>query len=451
MALRVAWRSHSTVRAAASDSTTALMLIRALRHSNRNTPRIRSSSRAPSSRAVLRLPRAASRKLAGRNSELSTSTPAMPGARPAIASSTSAVTSRVLAPGNFSTTSSSPGPSPKTASPISGWWSSTTLVTSPRRSARPSSSVSATATLARSPGVTMGRTWRMPRRWLGVSTNPPVPGVEASRKVRGDTARALPAVSTTWLRVMPCSRSRSGSAWTWSWRSRWPQMATFATPGTPIRWGRMVQRASTDSSIGVSFSDDSPIIMTRLVDDSGWSICGGLDTWGRAWAWMSRSWTTWRALSGSVPGSKIISIRDSPGTDSERMVSSQATPLSRSCSRGTVMSCSTSAGDSPRASVWTSTVGGVNSGRASTGMSRSWVAPNTSRAAASTITTPRDRRLHPMIQPITAASRRVAYRGGGTSPNHSASGPANGMDARPTTSGCGNRRVRPTRDSVTSG
>jgi hypothetical protein len=243
----------------------------------------------------------------------------------------------------------------------------------------------------------MGRTWRIPSRWLGVSMNPPVPGVEASRKVKGDTHRALPVVSTTWLRVTPCSRSRSGSACTWSWRSRWPQMATLATPGTPINRGRIVQRASTDSSIGDSSLDDSPTIMTRLVDDRGWSICGGLDTWGRACAWVRRSCTTWRACSRSVPGSKISSIRDSPGIDSERIVSSQATPLSRSCSSGTVMSCSTSAVDSPSASVWISTVGGENSGRTSTGRSRSWVAPSTSSAAASTSTTPRDLRLDPTI------------------------------------------------------
>ena len=166
--------------------------------------------------------------------------------------------------------------------------------------------------------------------------------------------------------------------------------------------------------------------MTRLVDDSGWSICGGLDTLGRACAWMRRSCTTWRARSRSVPGSKIISIRDSPGTDSERIASSQATPLSRSCSRGTVMSCSTSAADSPSASVWTSTVGGVNSGSTSTGMSRSCVAPSTSRAAANTTTTPRDRRLHPTIQPTTAAAppsrRKSLHRGGGISPSCSVSG-----------------------------
>ena len=51
-------------------------------------------------------------------------------------------------------------------------------------------------------------------------------------------------------------------------------------------------------------------------------------------ACVSRSFTTWRARPSSVPGSKIISIRDRPGTDSERMTSRNATPLSRSCSSG---------------------------------------------------------------------------------------------------------------------
>ena len=46
-----------------------------------------------------------------------------PGRRFSSASSTPSVTSSVLAPGNFSTTSSRPSPSPTTASPISGWWS----------------------------------------------------------------------------------------------------------------------------------------------------------------------------------------------------------------------------------------------------------------------------------------------------------------------------------------
>ncbi len=56
----------------------------------------------------------------------------------------------------------------------------------------------------------------------------------------------------------------------------------------------------------------------------------------------------------SVPGSKTIVIDDRLGTDSERMTSTPWTPLSRSASRGTVMSCSTSWADRPSASVWTS-------------------------------------------------------------------------------------------------
>ena len=35
--------------------------------------------------------------------------------------------------------------------------------------------------------------------------------------------------------------------------------------------------------------------MVRLVDDTGCSICGGFDTWGRAKAWARRSCTACRA------------------------------------------------------------------------------------------------------------------------------------------------------------
>ena len=43
---------------------------------------------------------------------------------------------------------------------------------------------------------------------------PPVPGVDPSRKLSGDTACALPAVRMTWLSVTFRSLSRSGSTWT---------------------------------------------------------------------------------------------------------------------------------------------------------------------------------------------------------------------------------------------
>jgi hypothetical protein len=156
-------------------------------------------------------------------------------------------------------------------------------------------------------------------------------------------------------------------------------METFATPGTPSRRGRIVQRASTDTWIGDSSLEDRPTIITRLVDDSGCIIAGGLATCGRPADCVRRSVTTCRARSRSVPGSKMSSTLDSPGIDSERIVSSHATPLSRSCSSGTVISSSTSAADRPRASVWTSTVGGANSGRTSTGVLRSCVTPKSSR------------------------------------------------------------------------
>jgi hypothetical protein len=59
--------------------------------------------------------------------------------------------------------------------------------------------------------------------------------------------------------------------------------------------GRNVQRAITDCSIGETVSEDSPIIITRLEDDSGWSSVGGFDTRGSACACARRSWTSCRA------------------------------------------------------------------------------------------------------------------------------------------------------------
>jgi hypothetical protein len=104
-------------------------------------------------------------------------------------------------------------------------------------------------------------------------------------------------------------------------------------------------------------------------------MAGGRDTFGRACAWVSRSDTTWRARKMSVPGSKIITMDESPATDCEWILSRNATPWSRSASSGTVISCSTSFADSPSASVWISTYAGANSGRPR-GHAPSWPAPN---------------------------------------------------------------------------
>ena len=57
----------------------------------------------------------------------------------------------------------------------------------------------------------------------------------------------------------------------------------------------------------------------------------------------------------SVPGSNTSTMDESPAIDSDWIESSQATPLSRSASSGTVMSSSTSSAERPSASVWIST------------------------------------------------------------------------------------------------
>ena len=81
----------------------------------------------------------------------------------------------------------------------------------------------------------------------------------------------------------------------------------------------------------------------------------------------------------SVPLAKMSSMDDCWGIDFERSVASPGIPVSP-CSIGTVMSSSTSWADRPSASVCTSTRGGANSGKTSTGVSRSCRPPTTSIA-----------------------------------------------------------------------
>src|SRR6266581_9246861 len=102
-------------------------------------------------------------------------------------------------------------------------------------------------------------------------------------------------------------------------------METFATPGTPMSRGRSFQRARADMSIADTCRDDSRIIAIRLVEASGWIMIGGLPTFGRACAWVIRSWTICRAAYRFVPRSKVRSIADKPGIDEEWMRSSHGT------------------------------------------------------------------------------------------------------------------------------
>ena len=127
-------------------------------------------------------------------------------------------------------------------------------------------------------------------------------------------------------------------------------------------------------SIIDTVSEDIPIFRIRLVDDSAGIMNGGLAQVGRvAVTWLTRSDTSWRARSSSVPASKISRIDDSCDTDLERISVRPWMPLS-CCSSGTVMSSSTSLEELPRAMVWISIRGGANSGKTSTlvlGMSAS--------------------------------------------------------------------------------
>ena len=86
-----------------------------------------------------------------------------------------------------------------------------------------------------------------------------------------------------------------------------------------------------------------------------------------------------------MPRSKRSTIDESCGTDLERIVSSCGRPWS-DCSSGTVTSSSTSWAESPRLGVWISTFGCANSGKTSTGVSRSVPTPKTSIAAPAATT-----------------------------------------------------------------
>ena len=110
----------------------------------------------------------------------------------------------------------------------------------------------------------------MANRWLGVSMKPPV---------SADTP--LRAAAMTSFRVTLRARRRSGSTSTWSCRSRCPQIATFATPGTAISRGRIVHIATVVMSICDSVFDVRPIFIARLSDDSGDSRTGAFAIAGR--------------------------------------------------------------------------------------------------------------------------------------------------------------------------
>ena len=117
--LRVAPRRDSTRAAASSDSGIATRLISAVRHEARKAPSASTTSIPPRSRATPIFSNAISMKVAARKIRGSTSTPGSPSRNASSAASTPRVTSRVLVPGNFSTSIKRPVLPLWNASPMS--------------------------------------------------------------------------------------------------------------------------------------------------------------------------------------------------------------------------------------------------------------------------------------------------------------------------------------------
>ncbi len=236
---RVAPARSSTSTAATRDNGMAIREMKAVRHSNRKETMIITTSPIPISSATVRLPIDCSMNVAGLKMLVSTSIPRSPGAISAMASSTPRVTSKVLAPRNFCTTSSRPGPSLTTASPISGPESTRTVPRSPSFSTLPSRWT--TGTSRSCSGPVMGWTCRMFSRLPPDSTNPPVPTTAPSEYRSRPASSASAVASMTCCRDTSCLANSSGSTWTWRWGSRSPQIATWATPGTRSSRARIFQ------------------------------------------------------------------------------------------------------------------------------------------------------------------------------------------------------------------
>ncbi len=98
----------------------------------------------------------------------------------------------------------------------------------------------------------------------------------------------------------------------------------------------------------------------------------------------------------------------------ERIVSSPGVELS-ACSIGIVMRVSTSSVDIPRPSVCTSTNGGANSGKTSTGMLLTRVAPKPTIPTASATTMKRNCRLDLTIHRIMGGGPPEKASAGGRS------------------------------------
>jgi hypothetical protein len=141
--------------------------------------------------------------------------------------------------------------------------------------------------------------------------------VEASRKLSGrDELRVAGGPDDLLERHLVVRAGARGRPGTCSWRSGAEDRRRSRRRPRPDSRGRIVQRASTDASIGDIFSGESPIIITRLSEESGWIICGGCETFGFACACVSCSLDELPRLGDAGPGWNSMVIDERPGTDS---------------------------------------------------------------------------------------------------------------------------------------
>ena len=162
-----------------------------------------------------------------------------------------------------------------TASPMSGWWSSTTSATS----------LSGTAGRCASGPRPAARSVGVDDRQDVTDDEPLVRRVDEAAGADDRAGRVLQQAGVERVggrlhdlveRDASVGAAAPGSTWTWSMlqllapdRRRWRRRARCSSRG------RIVQYAIIDMSIRDTVSDDMPIFMTRLVAESGWIMNGG--------------------------------------------------------------------------------------------------------------------------------------------------------------------------------
>ena len=129
-----------------------------------------------------------------------------------------------------------------------------------------------------------------------VSKNPPAPGVDASRKVSGETHSALPVVRMTWSSVTPFAPSSRRV-------DLHLELLLALTPDRDVGDARDAHQRGPDRPAGEHAEVDErlgPPTTARSSSPGSSTTAAGAsaaacETFGRACAWVSRSFTTWRA------------------------------------------------------------------------------------------------------------------------------------------------------------